>query len=48
MELAQVLDYCKEWNAQHDTGEDNRKTTNKEKKAGRRLMTQAEIDAFLG
>lgn len=45
MELVQVLDYCEEWNRMHETEEpEKKKETNEE----RRMMSQAEINAFLG
>lgn len=45
MELVQVLDYCKEWNRMNEPEEpEKKKETNEE----RRMMSQAEINAFLG
>lgn len=45
MELVQVLDYCKEWNRMNEPEEPEKK---KEKNEERRMMSQAEINAFLG
>ena len=48
MELAQVLDYCAEWNRQHDPEANTADGKKKKEDGGKRMMTQAEINAFLG
>lgn len=45
MELVQVLDYCEEWNRMHEPEEPEKKRETNEE---RRMMSQAEINAFLG
>lgn len=45
MEIGQVVDYCKEWNAMHKVDE---KKNGEKKKPMRRKATQADWDAFLG
>ena len=44
-ELVQVLDYCEEWNRMHEPEEPEKKRETNEE---RRMMSQAEINAFLG
>lgn len=43
MEIGQLVDYFKEWNAMHKIGGEE-----KDKKQTRRKATQADWDAFLG
>ena len=46
MEVGHIVDYCEEWNRHHEVDEDDSK--NERKTEGKRMMTQAEINAFLG
>lgn len=51
MELGQVIDFCDEWNQMNEIAEPEDSGEAEEKENGReekRLMNQAEINAFLG